>query len=196
VPDVDCVIHAGDEANPANPLLNYIHARDFLEWWSAIDLPKYFCPGNHSTAVSHGAIVYPGMVINESVDIGGLNAYFSPYTPAWGDSWAFMVRRNRIGVAWDMIPDNTDILVTHGPPKGVLDITRDRDSGHLIQVGCSALRKRVRAIKPKLHVFGHIHDERGISNYGIYERDGVRYVNCSVCDIKGNWKHEGIIVEV
>lgn len=196
VPDVDLVICAGDEANPSHPIANLVDAWGFFHWWSAISIPKIFTPGNHSTAVSHGLITYPGMTIDETVEAGGHRIYCSPYTPAWGNSWAFMMKRSRIGLAWDAIPESTDILVTHGPPKGVLDITRDRDNGHLIQVGCAALRKRVEAIRPKLHIFGHIHDEKGVSNHGIYERGGIKYVNCSVCDIKGAWKHEGIIVDI
>lgn len=196
VPDVDMVICAGDEANPSHPVENLIEAHRFLQWWSKISVPKIFVPGNHSTAVQHGLIDYPGMAIDETVEYGGLKIYCSPYTPAWGNSWAFMIKRNRMQSVWDLIPEDTDILVTHGPPKGVLDITRDRDSGHFIRVGCGALRKRVEAIKPKLHIFGHIHDEKDVSNHGVYERHGIKYVNCSVCDIKGVWKHEGIIVDV
>lgn len=53
---------------------------------------------------------------------------------------------------WSMIPENTDILVTHGPPYGILDTNIQNQ-----HTGCPHLLQRVLAIKPRLHVFGHIH---------------------------------------
>lgn len=196
VPDgIDAVIHAGDESTSRDLAQNEIECRRFAEWWDGLPVrEKFFSPGNHSIAVSRGWITPSRTYIQEAVDVLGVKAYMSPYTPRWGEGWAYMMKRERIGLVWDNINLDTEILVTHGPPKGILDITRDRDTGALIQVGCNALRKRVEAIKPKLHIFGHIHDEKGVLNHGVYERNGTRYVNCSVCDIKGRFKHNGIVV--
>ena len=195
--DIDAVIHAGDEANSRDVVNNYSECLDFSEWWASLPIQlKYFVPGNHSIAISNGLCLPENTLAHNETYVGSIKAFMSPYTPAWGDGWAFMVKRNRLGAAWDYIPKDTQILVTHGPPKGVLDITRDRMHGHLIQVGCSALRKKVTEIKPKLHVFGHIHDERGVSNYGIFERNGTKFVNAAVCDIKGTFKHNGHVIEI
>lgn len=65
---------------------------------------------------------------------------------------------------WDKIPDDTDILITHGPPEGILDGVQNffHDPNDMTSVGCPHLREAVRRVKPKLHVFGHIHDQSGI----------------------------------
>ena len=67
---------------------------------------------------------------------------------------------------------DTDLLVTHGPPKGILDLTPRGEP-----VGCEELREAVRRVKPRLHVFGHIHHA-----YGRHVVDGTRFVNASICD--------------
>ena len=66
----------------------------------------------------------------------------------------------------------------------------------MISVGCAALRRHVdERIKPKIHAFGHIHDEKGIDNHGVFQRGGARFVNCSVCDNRGRLINNGIEVE-
>jgi Icc-related predicted phosphoesterase len=73
---------------------------------------------------------------------------------------------------WDAIPDNTDILVTHGPPYGYLDIPGGQNA---LRVGCEMLRYRVDEIKPKIHVFGHIH-----GSYGHYFNGHTHFFNASI----------------
>jgi predicted phosphohydrolase len=64
---------------------------------------------------------------------------------------------------WDKIPDDIDILITHGPPEGILDECPDMfNYPKMKSVGCPHLIEAVRRVKPKLHVFGHIHDQHGI----------------------------------
>lgn len=77
---------------------------------------------------------------------------------------------------WDKIPKDTDILITHGPPEDILDKVVDRRGkpGDIIGVGCPWLRKAVDDIKPKLHVFGHIHQE-----HGILVKDGTIFCNAA-----------------
>ena len=72
---------------------------------------------------------------------------------------------------WDAIPDNADILITHGPPYGYLDIP----GGQNIRVGCEMLRARVDQFKPKIHVFGHIH-----GSAGYYFNGYTHFINASV----------------
>ena len=68
-----------------------------------------------------------------------------------------------------MIPPEVDILVTHTPPLGVLD--QDGPVAH----GCSDLAAAVARLKPKYHVFGHIHSHHGMVKYG-----ATNYINCNV----------------
>ncbi len=72
------------------------------------------------------------------------------------------------------LPDNTDILITHGPAYGTLDTVKGRQYDNL---GCGMLAQRIKVIKPKIHICGHIH-----SGYGYKFKDGTHYFNASVLD--------------
>lgn len=202
VPDVDLVIHCGDESTHGNAWLNEPEAWRFFDWFDALDIPeKVFVPGNHSTAVAQGFIRaedYPTVqfLIHEGIDCGGLKIFGSPFTPRFHD-WAYMKKRGQLDLVWQTVPDDVDILITHGPPKGILDLTRDLDSKVLVQVGCAALRRHVdERIQPRIHAFGHLHDETGISNYGRFTRGATQFINCSCCDLAGKLKNHGLVVEV
>jgi len=88
----------------------------------------------------------------------GVKVYGSPWQPEFF-SWAFNLPRNgkELQEKWDAIPEDTDILITHGPPFGYLDIP----GGQSIRTGCEILRDKVDKIKPKIHIFGHIHGSAG-----------------------------------
>jgi Icc-related predicted phosphoesterase len=102
---------------------------------------------------------------NASTTIDGIKFWGSPHTPTFGN-WAFMKKREKINLVWQNIPDDTDILIVHGPPKGILDHSYNRE-GVYERCGCSALRKHVlNRIKPKLMCFGHIHNSEDIINQG------------------------------
>lgn len=170
--NIDMIIHSGDESNYLNPYKNEPETRDFLEWYGNLDIKyKVFVAGNHSTAICKNLITRKeieekGIIYleNEEVVIEGYKIWGSPFSPTFGN-WAFMKSRNTINRLWDNIPDDTDILITHSPPQGVLDLTYH--GVELKQVGCSALMKRVMKIKPKLHLFGHIHNtQEGLQNAG------------------------------
>ena len=107
--------------------------------------------------------------------IDGIKFYGSPYQPRFFD-WAFnLMRGAELAEKWNLIPDETDVLITHGPPFGILD---EVPRQYFIEnTGCEELRKRVETIKPKLHIFGHIH-----CGYGTTEKFGVKFVNASNCD--------------
>lgn len=103
----------------------------------------------------------------------GLKIYGSAWTPEFCE-WAFNLDRNdgSLEEAWDRIPEGIDILLTHGPSWGNLD---DSYEGPL---GCRALKSAIERVKPKLHVFGHIHHAYG-QKVGA---DGITYVNASTCN--------------
>jgi len=107
--------------------------------------------------------------------IDGIKFYGSPYQPRFFD-WAFnLMRGAELAEKWNLIPDETDVLITHGPPFGILD---EVPRQYFIEnTGCEELRKRVETIKPKLHIFGHIH-----CGYGTTEKFGVKFANASNCD--------------
>lgn len=115
---------------------------------------------------------------DESYEFEGVRFYGSPHQP-WCFDWAFNFPRYdhlnghyEAKKVWDKIPPLTHVLITHGPPFQILDLAPgDR------HVGCHILHRRVFDIRPKLHLFGHIH-----GSYGRQKVDGVEFGNVSLCD--------------
>lgn len=105
--------------------------------------------------------------------IDGIKFYGTPWQPRFYD-WAFNLPRGApLREVWSRVPDDTDVLLTHSPPLGVLDCTWDGR-----QVGCEELRSRTDELASlKVHVFGHIHEA-----YGSITLGGCRFFNASVCD--------------
>ncbi len=201
VPEVDAVIHCGDESIHGNAWMNEPEARKFFEWYSALEIPtKIFVPGNHSTAIEQGLIRgsdYPDVrfLIHESMQWNNLKIFGSPYTPDFFD-WAYMKPRSELDIVWQSIPDDIDILITHGPPKGILDVTADMYTGEPVHVGSKSLMRHVKErIRPRIHAFGHIHDEPGINNFGKITRGSSQFINCACCNLTCGLVHHGVIVE-
>ena len=113
-----------------------------------------------------------------------LKFWGSPITP-WFFNWAFNRHRGApIRRHWDKIPGDTNILITHGPPAGILDCNAAGE-----HTGCEDLRLVVDRIKPRLHVFGHIHEA-----YGVEEHDGTIFVNACQLDERYRLAHEPVVV--
>lgn len=173
VPDGDVLIHAGDFGMRGTEN----ETRSFLAWYKRqMHRHKLFIAGNHDWLYERNGILARSLVPqgviyleDSGCEIEGLNFYGSPVQPRFGN-WAFN-RDKDIKRHWDAIPDNTDVLITHGPPKGILD---EVWAGN---VGCPYLRDRVLTLKPKLHVFGHIHEGRGEKHF-----NDTHFVNAGVVD--------------
>jgi len=106
------------------------------------------------------------------VEIDRVKFWGSPWQPEFYN-WAFNLPRGRqLADIWAQIPGDTDVLITHSPPYGILDRI---DTGE--HVGCEDLETALLRVKPKLHVFGHIHED-----YGILTKNGTTFVNASLCD--------------
>lgn len=186
--DIDMIIHSGDASNYREPVYNYIEMSDFISWYKILNVKhKIFVPGNHDTSIEQGLITRDDFEVNgihllmhESIEIEGIKIFGSPYTPKFGYGWAYNKEHNKIGDYWKEIPDNTNILITHGPPYGFRDYAYSK--GMIRSVGCSALLKRVFQLKElKYHSFGHIHDNGGIKNNGaVPSTDGPLFINASM----------------
>ena len=172
IPDgIDMIIHSGDFSNYYDVYKNEPEAKDFLNWYAALEIKhKILIAGNHDALPFHWNkefretcnklnIIY---LENESVIIDGIKIWGSPHTPQFGN-WYFMKNRSKLDKVWQSIPDDTDIVVVHTPPKGLLDLSYDRNH-NLEMCGCSALKKRLLKIQPKLCLFGHIHNNADIIN--------------------------------
>ena len=170
---IDMILFSGDCSNPRDPYVNREQVLDFIEWMKSLDIPhKIFVAGNHDTSIernliTQGDFLEAGITYleNDWVEIEGLKIFGSPQTPSFGMGWSFNKRRDKMHEHWKHIPDDIDIIVTHGPPKNILDLSYDRNN-NLECCGDSALRKRIIEIKPKLVCFGHIHNNEDIVNAG------------------------------
>ncbi|MDX1909560.1 MAG: metallophosphatase domain-containing protein [Bacteroidia bacterium] len=190
VPPGDILIHAGDMSARGG----YAEIADFMTWFAAQPHAYKICiAGNHDFLAEQSpdlmrSLVPPDCLYleNTTATVLGLRIWGSPVTP-WFHDWAFNRHRgDDIRHYWDMIPPDTDILITHGPPFGIRDLTV---SGEL--VGCRDLNHRVWEVNPRLHVFGHIHEA-----YGVTEVAGTRFVNASMLDIGYRPVHLPVVLEV
>lgn len=179
LPKGDILLHSGDVAKRGGEQ----EIITFLHWFSRQDFAyKVFIAGNHDfyferATASEIAELIPDNVIylNDSgVTINGINIWGSPVQPRFFD-WAF--NRDRgvdIDQHWQLIPENTDILLTHGPPKGILDKTFQG-----LEVGCEMLLQRIEQIQPTYNIFGHIHEA-----YGQVTKNNIHFINASVVNLR------------
>jgi 3',5'-cyclic AMP phosphodiesterase CpdA len=160
VPDGDVLVHAGDMCQTGS-LDELTRARDFL---AALPHPhKIVVAGNHDVAFEahpdEARRLFEGFLYlqDEARTIKGVTFYGSPWMPR-ADDWAFMLPRGApLAEKWAMIPDDTDVLVTHVPPRGI----GDEIGAEPWREGCADLLQRVRQVAPRLHIFGHVHRMRG-----------------------------------
>lgn len=191
VPDgIDVVIHSGDATNWLDPYDNLPEMRAFIDWFATLPIKhKIFVPGNHDTSIEKGLIQRDliesrkiTLLIDQGVEIEGIRFWGSPWTPRFGN-WAWMVDRGTINRKWDKIPDEIDVLITHGPPYGILDATYNHHN-KVELVGCSALRKRISKAPPQFMLFGHVHSCDDIRNAGTRTLSELPTIfsNGSCCD--------------
>ena len=190
LPEGDMIIHAGDVSGSGSA----VAVKSFLNWFSNLDYKyKIFIAGNHDwffekNKESEIEKYIPENVIylNDSgVTIENINIWGSPVQP-WFLNWAFNRMGKEIISHWNKIPENTDILITHGPPYNILDKTTQ---GTL--TGCPYLLEKINKTKPKYHIFGHIHE-----SYGIIEKNNTTFINASVLDVKYRRVNDPIIFEM
>jgi Icc-related predicted phosphoesterase len=181
VPDGDVLIFAGDLMTCGR---KFTQITDFAQWFSAQPhKTKIVIAGNHDRLFQVNPLLcsreFSEDVIylqDTEVIVDGLKYYGSPWQPAFFD-WAFNAQRGAdIKRYWDMIPEDTDVLITHGPPYGILDQMYEGYDAFK-HLGCEELLFAVARVKPRLHVFGHIH-----SGYGDDTNGQTIFVNASICD--------------
>jgi predicted phosphodiesterase len=201
VPDGDVLIHSGDATSTGK----VEECKKFLRWYAALPHKyKIFVAGNHDWSFDNDDLAYIkwknhyrfkgdrfrsgatdyveylakelGIIYlnRESVIINGVKFYGCPESPRF-HHWAF----NRDECDWKHIPGDTNVLITHTPPKNILDLSA-RGNEHC---GCPYLMGRILELsdlkKLKIHCFGHIHEARGV-----HEQHGVTFINGSCLDEK------------
>jgi Icc-related predicted phosphoesterase len=183
VPDGDILIHAGDISaiGEREDIIN------FNLWLGQLPHKyKIVIAGNHdfyfeNEPIEAKELLSNAIYLNDSgVEIEGLKRatfriWGSPISPEFHD-WAFNRKRGQeIRNHWEKIPENTDILITHCPPFGILDKTNDGKNE-----GCKDLLEIVSQIKPRLHIFGHIHEA-----YGQTKNGETFFINASIVGLQG-----------
>ncbi|TVZ25786.1 Icc-related predicted phosphoesterase [Gillisia sp. Hel_I_86] len=176
LPGGDCIVHAGDftEAGTKKETMN------FLEWFSSTPYKhKILIAGNHDFYLQKKSYELNQLIPtnihyleDSGVTIGQVNFWGSPYTP--GDtSWAFTKDRGKpISKHWDKIPKNTNVLITHSPPFGILD-----ELDNKTMIGCKNLAERISELNITHHIFGHVHND-----YGTVKTERTTYINSSSLD--------------
>ena len=193
VPEGDVLLHSGDFSNIGDDK-DIIHFNDFLS-----TLPhthKVVIAGNHDlsfdlennaslkrnfnnlnslNAAETKAKLRNCIYLEDSgINLLGYNIYGSPWTPTFYD-WAFNLDRGEnIRKKWELIPANTEILLTHGPPHRILDRCSDGFSA-----GCEELIIKIQEFRPMVHLFGHIHEA-----YGTFFDGTTNYINASICTLR------------
>lgn len=183
LPAADIIIHSGD--------ISFVgtgeEVLDFIEWFGALNYKyKIFIAGNHDYTLGGKVperiqrflpencyyLCYNGIAIN-GINFWGVPFFFSEEV---NDNSTLQI---------NSIPDNTDILITHRPPFGVLD------NSYNISYGCSDLLQKVTEISPRYHLFGHIHDA-----YGIEKHKNTTFANAAVLDAEYRLINEPILFEI
>jgi Icc-related predicted phosphoesterase len=192
-PDGDILIHAGD----LTPSGTSSEIAAGVKWLASLPhRHKILIAGNHdrlfekrpdeAASILHSAgVTY---LQDACINIEGFLIYGSPWQPEFMH-WAFNVPRGKLAKYWNLIPPDLDILVTHGPPYGILD---QRVPGGMRKlapwedeeqfagsdhVGCEELLAAVERIKPRIHVFGHIH-----RSYGTAQNEQTTFYNACSCN--------------
>ncbi len=191
LPKGDVLLHAGDISykGQKNEIV------DFLQWLAKLPYKhKIFIAGNHDFYFEKEKIAQIQSLIpdgvtylnDEEIIIDGVKIWGSPVTP-WFFNWAFNRRRGKeINRHWQKIPDDSDIILTHGPVYGILDSVLNNTNA-----GCADLLQTIEKIKPKAHVCGHIHE-----GYGVIKKNGTTFINASVLNESYELVNKPIVFDV
>jgi predicted phosphodiesterase len=216
LPKGDVLIHAGDISNRGGEK----DVTEFIHWFQSIEGfdTKIFISGNHDRCfeqvnkphhkrdydwlrnlmspenLDQSDIVYledSELTIEYPEFSRPIKFYGSPWQPEFYN-WAFNLPRlgTELQEKWNMIPEDTDILITHGPPNGYGDLVNNWRQPNT-HVGCECLISRIGEINPLVNVFGHIHE-----GYGVYDNGKTTFVNASICTPNYNPTNKPIVIDI
>jgi Icc-related predicted phosphoesterase len=189
IPPGDLLIHAGDLTGRGS--LQEIERAD-RELAALPHRHKVIIAGNHDfgfereAAAARALIKSARYLQDEAITIEGLRIYGSPWQP-WFFDWAFnWPRGESLKPMWDRIPEGIDLLVTHGPPFGHGDLC-----DHGGRAGCPDLLEAIRRVRPRYHVFGHIHEA-----YGVTQEGPTTCINASTCTLAYKPTQAPVVVDI
>lgn len=198
IPECDLLIHSGDFVmSHDREQMYYADATfNFCEWFKSQTQAKrkVAVAGNHDficqeyeEQVREWLGPDADYLVDESVEIEGWNIYGTPWQPNF-HSWAFNVSGDaHMRRKLDLIPKDTDILVTHHPPYGILD-----KSSWGVTCGCPLTLHYIKnKLNVKIHIFGHIHP-----GYGLLEKGDTLFCNATIVNEKYKVTNEPIILDL
>jgi Icc-related predicted phosphoesterase len=192
--ETNIIAHSGDFSHNKKQFF------EFMEWYS--DLEGYnhrlIVPGNHDLCVQNDEEMFYRTckeydiigLIDKEIIIDGVKFYGSPWTPEFYN-WAYMEEDYLLDKYWDKIPEDTNVLITHGPAYGILDEVMKNN--YIDHVGSESLADSIDELiklkNLKIHEFGHIHVGRGM-----YKENNILRINASCVDKQYNIK-EPIVID-
>lgn len=198
LPGGDILLCAGDISSRGHKT----ELENFFKWFDGIDNydHKIFIAGNHDFGFQDEPETIKGLLTGyktidylqdeylgiQDGDEPELKIWGSPWQPEF-HNWAFnLPRGEKIKEKWDLIPDDVDILITHGPAFGKLDYV-PYDG---LNVGCEELLKRIEEVKPKIHLSGHIH-----SGWGYVFNGETHFFNAAILNDRYEFRNKPITIE-
>lgn len=181
IPDGDVLVHTGDATFQGK--IEEI-AKFNLDMMKLPHPIKIFVPGNHDflfetkfqmarTLLDPSIQILDG-IHNTITNVGNIKIFGSAIQPNF-HNWAFNRDMVFLEEYWKQIPNDIDILLTHCPPYGIGDLVRRQGTGQILNVGDRFLGDNVERVKPKFHIFGHIHE-----GYGFVQQNGTTFINASI----------------
>lgn len=195
IPDGDILVHAGDftmkgtipEVSKFNYHLSQLPHKH-----------KIVIAGNHDIGLEADPKLFRGLLTNciyledSGVEIEGIKFWGSPWQPQFFD-WAFNLHRGpELQEKWALIPSETDVLITHGPPMGIGDLTHRQGTLEAVNTGCVDLKREIlNRIRPKAHIYGHIHE-----SFGARKIQDIQFINASLLNEKYAIQNKPIIYHI
>ena len=193
IPDGDLLVHSGDYGFNGS----VAEWKKFLQDYSKFPHKhKLFTFGNHDCSNPNNVALIKQeaadlgitLLVDEMVEIEGKKIYGSPYTPRYGRWYWMKERGEQMAEHWKNIPEGLDLLFTHGPPHGILDISIfDK-----VHCGCEELMKAVYDKKPRFHSFGHIHYYGGRQ----VTEGSTTFINAALCSEEYKISNEIQVIEI
>ena len=171
IPSCDILIHCGDFCSFQREDLRTLN--DVDGWFSECPAKHIVCVGgNHDFLLQTQEFRFAHALLLEDkgLEISGLTLYGAPWCPDL-PGFAYYATADELKDRWKRIPSGIDVLITHTPPYGILDLP----TSGTVHVGCHYLLEELKRVSPRLHVFGHVH-----ASHGMNKTQATHYINASI----------------
>lgn len=189
--DCDLLIHCGDFSNLGQwNELHQFNQQIFRLKESGRIKKVILVPGNHDLSLDPDRTnqfdaksvlsEIDHILIHDYLELDGLKIFGTSYVPTYYN-WAFMKDEEDLLPLYRQIPSGLDILISHGPPRGILDLNERKE-----HTGSSSMKELIEGLAPKIHCFGHIHPSRGVRQETWANNSQTIFINCACVDHRYN----------